>query len=415
MATILPFRALCPNPTLVDKIAALPYDVLSTKEARDIAANNPHCFLFITKPEIDFTDDVNHYSETVYARGAKNLQRFIREYKLLQEKEPYYYLYQQIMGDHVQTGFVGIASVDEYDRGIIKKHEYTRPEKVNDRVHLMSRLKAQTGPVFLAYRQNDKMAALVSMLLSKSRKIYDFISFYDVRHIFYKVDHPPFNEIIRSSFAELPTLYIADGHHRSESAAVLCRQKRQEQPNFTGEESYNFFLTVTFPHTDLLVLPYNRVVRDLNGYTAQTLLEKLKEKFVLTPITEHFESLISSKTFAMYMNKQWFKLAIKKEYVHTTDAVKSLDVSILQDNILHPLLGIENPRMDERIDFIGGIRGVRELERLVGSGVYAVAFALFPTSMQQVMDVADAGTVMPPKSTWFEPKLLSGLATHLLD
>lgn len=415
MATFLPFRALCPNPTLVDKIAALPYDVLSTKEARELAANNPHSFLHITKPEIDLAEDVDPYSDIVYTTGAENLKRFISEYRLLQEKESRYYLYQQIMGEHVQTGFVGVASVDEYNRGLIKKHEFTRPEKVNDRVRLMSRLEAQTGPIFLAYQQNDKMTALVNMLLSKSRKMYDFVSFYNVHHIFYQVDHTPFNEIIRQSFAELPSLYIADGHHRSESAATFCRQKRQEQPNFTGKESFNYFLAVTFPHLDLLILPYNRVVRDLNGYSTDALLKKLKEKFIITQITEQFNGVTSSKTFAMYIKNQWFQLSIKDEFVHTTDAVKSLDVSILQDNVLHPLLGIDDPRTNKRIDFIGGIRGVRELERLVDSGAYAVAFALFPTSMQQVMDVADAGKVLPPKSTWFEPKLLSGLATHLLD
>ncbi len=412
MATVLPFRALRPNPALVDKVASLPYDVLSSKEAQHLAHDNPHSFLHIIKPEIDVAPDVSPYSDAVYQQGTRALKAFIDDYILLPDEDPCYYLYQQIMGEHVQTGFVGIASVEEYDQGIIKKHEHTRPEKVKDRLRLMTALNAQTGPVFLAYRQTENMAKLMTMLLQKSLKVYDFTSFHDVHHIFYKVDYQPYNELIRNAFAALPSLYIADGHHRSETASVLCAQKRKEFNNVTGDEPFNYFLTVTFPHSDLLVLPYNRAVKDLNGHSKQDFLSKIEAKFDITAASQ-FAGVNERKTFGMYFDGSWYLLKIKEHFV-AADAVKSLDVSILQDNLLFPILNIDDPRTNDRIDFIGGIRGDHELERLVDSGEYAVAFSLYPTSMQQVMDVADAGYVMPPKSTWFEPKLLSGLAVHLL-
>ncbi len=412
MATVLPFRALRPNPALVEKVASPPYDVMSSDEARQMAHDNSHSFLHVIKPEIDVAPDVDPYSDHVYSKGAETLKQFIDSYILLQEEQPCYYLYQQIMGNHVQTGFVGLASVDEYDRGIIKKHEYTRPEKVKDRVRLMTTLNAQTGPVFLAYRQTSDMQKLVTMLLQKSLKICEFSSFHDVKHIFYKVDYEPYNDLIKNAFAELPALYIADGHHRSESASVLCAQKRKELNSVTGDEPFNFFLTVTFPDTDLMVLPYNRAVKDLNGHSKKEFLRRVEEKFKLSPAA-HFDGVQEQKSFGMYIDGSWYSLKIKEEFIES-DAVKSLDVSMLQDNLLYPILNIDDPRTNERIDFIGGIRGDKELERLVDSGDYAVAFSLYPTSMQQVMDVADAGDVMPPKSTWFEPKLLSGMATHLL-
>ncbi|MBN1464763.1 DUF1015 domain-containing protein [candidate division KSB1 bacterium] len=411
MVTILPFRALCPDPSLVAQIASPPYDVLSTREARAMAADKPNSFLHIIKPEIDL-QDTDPYADAVYRQGAINLRRFTNE-RLLQEHAPSYYLYQQIMGQHVQTGIVGVASIDEYDAGVIKKHEFTRPEKVNDRVRLISALNAQTGPVFLAFRQTKAMADLITLLLDKSQKMYDFSSFNNVRHIFYKVEDASRRDSIRKAFAELPALYIADGHHRSEGAATLCRQKRQQNANYTGKESFNYFLSVTFPHSDLLILAYNRVVRDLNNQSLAIFLKRLEEKFIVAP-EPHFKEPDSPQKFGMYVAGQWYELLIKKEFV-PQDPVDSLDASLLQEHLLRPILNIDNPRTNKRIDFIGGIRGARELQRLVDSGDYAVAFALHPTSMQQVMAVADAGRVMPPKSTWFEPKLLSGLATHLLD
>ena len=414
MATILPFRALCPNPSLVEKVASPPYDVLSSKEARDMARTNEQSYLHIIKPEIDLDETADPYSDRVYTQGAQNLKRFMNEHVLLQENESGYYLYQQKMGEHVQTGFVGIASVDEYETGIIRKHEHTRPYKVKDRVSLMATLNAQTGPVFMAYRQTQSMAELSSMLLQKSRKLYDFKSYFDVHHVFYKVDFAAHKDLIKEAFSNVPALYIADGHHRSESASVYCKQKRQQFPNYTGDEPFNYFLTVTFPDSDLLVLSYNRIVRDLNGQSLDTFLNRIGKNFLVRQLDKNFDGIKSPRTFGMYLAHRWYLLEIKEQFI-PADAVKKLDVSILQDNLLFPILDIEDPRTNNRISFVGGIRGDQELEKLVDSGAHAVAFSLYPTSMQQIMDVADAGRVMPPKSTWFEPKLLSGLATHLLD
>ena len=413
MATLQPFRGLCPNPSLVEKVASPPYDVLDAREAKMLAENNPQSFLHVIKPEIDLPDGTDPYSPTVYEKGAENLERLIDEYVLLREKSPCFYLYQQIMGDHVQTGFVGLASVDEYLNGVIKKHEHTRPEKVNDRVNLIKALNAQTGPVFLTYRQTPDMEALVKLLIDKSLKMYDFVSFHDVRHIFYKVDFDPYNQQIVDAFSKIPALYIADGHHRSEGASVYCKMMRDKLDNQSDSAPYCSFLTVTFPDTDMMILPYNRVVKDLNGLTGKELLKKAGKKFTIEKAPS-FAGVKKAKSFGMYLDGQWYLLTARPEIIED-DAVKSLDVSILQDNLLQPFLGIEDPRTDQRINFIGGIKGNDELERLVNRGEYAVAFSLAPTSMQQVMEVADAGKVMPPKSTWFEPKLLSGMATHILD
>jgi uncharacterized protein (DUF1015 family) len=413
MATLRPFCGLCPNPSLVEKVASPPYDVLDSREAKQMAENNPQSFLHVIKPEIDLPDGADPYGVEVYEKGAENLQRLVDEYVLLREKTACFYLYQQIMGDHVQTGFVGLASVDDYLNGDIKKHEHTRPEKVNDRVRLIKTLNAQTGPVFLAYKQTEEMADLVKVLLDKSIKMYDFVSYHDVRHIFYKVDYEPFNTQIQEAFARLESLYIADGHHRSEGASMYCKNKRDEMNNISSASPYCSFLTVTFPDSDMMILPYNRAVQDLNGHSGEELLQKIAEKFEIK-VAPDFAGVNESKSFGMYLNGEWHLLTAKPEIIES-DAVKSLDVSILQDNLLFPLLDIDDPRTNTRINFVGGIKGDEELKRLVDSGEFAVAFSLAPTTMQQVMDVADAGKVMPPKSTWFEPKLLSGLATHILD
>ena len=413
MATFRPFRGLCPNPSLVEKVASPPYDVLDSREAKEIAEDNPQSFLHVIKPEIDLPPGVDPYSSTVYKMGAENLQRLVDEYVLLREKEPCFYLYQQIMGAHVQTGFVGLASVEEYLNGDIKKHEHTRPEKVHDRVNLIQTLEAQTGPVFLTFRQTDEMAALIKTLLGKSIKMYEFVSYHDVRHIFYKVDFEPFNRQIEEMFAKIPALYIANGHHRSEGASMYYKKMRESTGEISGEESFCFFLTVTFPDSDMMILPYNRVVRDLNGLSPKKLLKEISKKFDVQKAPD-FAGVHNSKSFGIYLGGVWHLLTAKSEIVDS-DAVKGLDVSILQDNILEPLLNIDDPRTNQRINFIGGIKGDDELERLVDSGEYAVAFSLAPTSIDQIMQVADAGRVMPPKSTWFEPKLLSGLATHVLD
>ncbi len=413
MATVLPFRGLRPNPAHVEQLAALPYDVVDSEEARQLAEGNSYSFWHITKPEIDLPPDIDPYSDAVYQKGAENLARFRREHILLQDQEPFFYLYQQIMGNHVQTGYAAVVSVDEYAAGIIKKHENTRPEKVRDRVRLMETLNAQTGPVFLAYRQTAEMERLTAEMLDKSLPLYDFVSFYGVRHRFFKIDHRPYCEMVQEAFRRLSALYIADGHHRSEGAAELCFKKRRERGTYSGREPFNFFLSVIFPHTDLQILPYNRVVKDLNGRTAEQFMEALRSAFDIFPAADAFKGVQEPRRFGLYLGGRWYLLQPKEP--PAGDAVEQLDVSILQNRVLQPLLGINDPRTDKRIAFIGGIRGTEELERLVDGGEYAAAFALYPTQMEQVMAVADSGNVMPPKSTWFEPKLLSGLVTHLLE
>lgn len=415
MAIVQPFKGLRPNPAHAQQLATLPYDVVDSDEARELAKDNPFSFWHITKPEIDLPPEIDPYSDEVYRKGAENFSRFRREAVLLEEPESCFYLYQQIMGDHVQTGYVGCVSVDEYLAGIIKKHEHTRPDKVKDRVRLMEALNAQTGPVFLAYRQNPEMKRLTEEMLDKSLPLYDFVSFYNVRHRFFKIDYPPFNDLIREAFARIPALYIADGHHRSEAAAEFCLQKRRELGKYSGKEEFNYFLAVIFPHSDLQILPYNRVVKDLMGRSPEAFLQELERSFSVEPLSARVESVPAPQQFGLYLAGRWYLLRFKKPEKTADDVIARLDVSILQNYVLQPLLGINDPRTDKRIHFIGGIRGAQELERLVDSGEFAAAFSLYPTRIEQVMDVADAGQVMPPKSTWFEPKLLSGFVTHLLD
>ncbi|RPI03819.1 MAG: DUF1015 domain-containing protein [Calditrichaeota bacterium] len=413
MANIRPFTGLRPNPALADKVAALPYDVIDSEEARELAKDNPYSFWHITKPEIDLPVGTDIHSAEVYKKGAENLRAFRREHILLKDSESCFYLYQQIMGDHTQTGFVACASVDEYINGFIKKHEHTRPDKVQDRVDLMKELDAQTGPVFLAYRQTNAMAELLEMLLDKSKLENDFVSYYQVRHRFFRIDYAPFNQMVRDAFTNIPALYIADGHHRSESAAVLSQEMRRKSPDYSGNEEYHYFLTVIFPHSELKILPYNRVVKDLNGLSEQEFLHRLAVHFSIEPIKSSNIEIKSPQQFGLYLGHSWYLLKLRADQILPQDAINRLDVSVLQNLVLAPILGIDNPRTDKRIHFIGGIRGNEELVRLVDQGTFAAAFAMFPTSMEQVMAVADTSEVMPPKSTWFEPKLLSGLVTHL--
>jgi len=414
MAQIIPFRGLCPNPALVESIASPPYDVLDSDKARTMAGNNPHSFLHIIKPEIDLDPGTDSHSDSVYKKGAENLQRFQKEYKLLREASPQLYMYRQTMGDHVQTGFVGCVSVDEYRQGIIKKHEHTRPDKVKDRIRLMEATKAQTGPVFLAFHHNENMEKLRQDMLSKSKPVYDFIAYGDVRHQFFKINESYIPKI-QSAFHNLDALYIADGHHRSEAAAEYCEQQRKDHPNYTGNESFNFFYAVIFPESDLRILPYNRICRDLNGRAPQDFLNTIGKNFDITNTENSFNGPASPQTFGMYLDNHWRVLTPKEGLFNPDDAVERLDVAILQDHLLKPVLGIDDPRTNPRIDFVGGVDSIRDVVSKVNEGNYKVAFALYPTAMRDVMDVADAGKVMPPKSTWFEPKLLSGMAVHILD
>ncbi len=414
MAQIIPFQGLCPNPALVQQIASPPYDVLDSDQARTMAKNNLHSFLHIIKPEIDLDPDRDPQSDIVYKKGAENLQRFQKEYKLIREEKPQLYLYRQTMGEHVQTGFVGCVPVDEYRQGIIKKHEHTRPDKVKDRIRLMEATKAQTGPVFLAFHHNTHMEELRQDVFATSEPVYDFIAYDDVRHQFYRIDKPHIAKI-QAAFKDIGALYIADGHHRSEAAAEYCERQRNAQPNYTGDEPFNFFYAVIFPESDLKILPYNRICRDLNGHAPQEFLETVEKNFTIAEANEPFNGPGSPQTFGMYLENQWRILKPKQGLFNPRDAVERLDVAILQDYLLQPVLGIDDPRTNPRIDFVGGMDSIQDLTSKVDNREYKVAFALYPTAMRDVMDVADANKVMPPKSTWFEPKLLSGMAVHVLD
>jgi uncharacterized protein (DUF1015 family) len=412
MARIEPFPGLRPRPDLAEKMAAPPYDVLSSEEARELARGNPYSFLHVGKPEIDLPAGTDLYADEVYAKGKENFDRFIKEKTLLQDKNRCFYIYKQIWGEHMQVGLVAGASCQDYQDDVIKKHELTREDKERDRQRHIETLNAQTGPVFLTYKQTRIIDRLIEE--GMAGKPENDISTYDgVRHIFYVVDDPRLVAAIQKEFRELDVLYVADGHHRS-AAATRIKAKRQEaNAGHTGNEEYNFFLAVVFPHNQLKILPYNRLVRDLNGMCKAEFFAKVADCFDYEE-TDAKEPA-GPREFCLYIAGKWYRLRAKPGTFDKADAVASLDVSILQANLLAPVLGVQDPRTDKRIDFVGGIRGTGELEKMVDSGRFAVAFSLRATTIEQLFAVADAGKIMPPKSTWFEPKLKDGLVSHLLD
>ena len=412
MSLIKPFRAWRPRPDQAEQVASPPYDVLSSEEAREVAASNPLSFLHVVKPEIDLEPGVDLYSDAVYAKGAENLQKLKDDGVLIREDRPALYLYRQRMGDHVQTGLVTGASVDEYEADLIKKHEHTRPKKEDDRTRHVEALNSNTGPVFLTYRARPGIDALVEKLTAAD-PTYDFIAPDGIQHVLWVVAEPADVDALVAAFADVPELYVADGHHRSAAGTRVRALRRDRNPNHTGKEAYNFFLTVIFPHDQMLIMDYNRVVKDTVGLDRDTFLAKVKEVFDMAPCGA--EKPTSPRTFGMYFARQWYRLQAKSGSFPADDPVESLDVAILQNNLLAPVLGIGDPRSDENVDFVGGIRGLEELEKRVDSGEWTVAFALHPTAIEQLFSVADAETVMPPKSTWFEPKLRSGLIVRPLD
>jgi uncharacterized protein (DUF1015 family) len=410
MADIRPFRAFRPRPGMAARVASPPYDVLNSEEAREMAAGNEFSFLHVNKPEIDLAPGIDVYSKAVYAKGAENLNRFIREGVLVQDETPCFYAYQQIMGDHKQVGLVVGASVDEYDRDLIRKHEHTRRVKEDDRTRHVDALNANTGPVFLTYRKREAIDAIVDGVRAGAPDV-DFTAPDGIRHTLWVIRDPAKIEALRGEFAKVDLLYVADGHHRSASASNVARDRRAANPAHTGEEAYNFFLSVLFPDDQMKILDYNRVVFDLNGLSAKEFLAAVGEKFEVGETKEPKPA--QCRDYGMYLGGRWYRLTARAGSFPENDPVNSLDVAILQNNLLNPVLGILDPRSDDRIDFVGGIRGLKELERRVAAGA-AVAFALFPTSISQLMAIADAGAVMPPKSTWFEPKLRSGLVVRPL-
>lgn len=414
MATLKPFRMLRPNPSVANQVCSPPYDVMSTEEARAMAEGNPLSFLRVTRAEIEFDEDADPYSDEVYARGAENLAKLQQEGHLVREPAPSFMIYRLIMGDHTQLGLVAVASCKEYDEGIVRKHELTRPDKENDRTRHINILGAQTGPVFLTYKARPSIDDFLSDFAQGEPEI-DYTAPDGIRHSGWIVREHGDVAIIESLFKTIPELYIADGHHRSAAASRVARQRLEKYEGIlTGEEPWNYFLTVSFPDDQMQVLPYNRAVKDLNGLTGPEFLDRLREVADLAPI-EGDPQPTQKGQVAVYIEGSWHLATWKPDAITGRDSVGSLDASILQDLVLEPLLGIGDPRIDKRISFIGGIRGTGELVKLVDSGKYAVAFALYPTSMADLMKVADEDKLMPPKSTWFEPKLRDAMATHLLD
>ncbi len=410
MNLIQPFAALRPASGRANDVVAPPYDVLSTEEARERASGRPWSFLHISKPEIDLPAGTNPYAPEVYAKGAENLQAMIQAGVLARDPAPCYYAYRIIMGSHSQTGIVAAASVADYDTNRIRKHEFTRPDKEDDRVRQIDALNAQTGPVLLAYPAAPEVDAI---LAETSAGTPDSDAELDgVRHTLWMIRDPAIQARITAAFNAMPALYIADGHHRSASASRIAAARRAANPGHTGSEPYNFFLSVVFPAHQMRILDYNRVIADLNGLSAQTFLERVSVAFGVEPAASAVKPERPG-VFGMYLDGKWYRLSIRPELI-PADPVGRLDVSLLQNNLIAPILGIADPRRDKRIDFVGGIRGLPELEKRVNSGEMALAFALHPTRMEDLMAVADANEVMPPKSTWFEPKLADGLASHML-
>jgi uncharacterized protein (DUF1015 family) len=404
MAIIKPFAALRPKPELAAQICELPYDVMSSEEARQIAAPNPLSFLHVSKPEIDLPPGTDPYAPQVYAKGKENFQRLISQGALRQDARPGFYLYRQVMGGHSQVGLVGVASCRDYLENVIKKHELTRPDKEDDRVRHIEALGSQTGPVFLVYPATSALDDLVAKQTDSVPDI-DFTAKDGVRHTAWNIHQEPLISAVEKQFAGMKSLYIADGHHRSAAAARVFQSR-----NGTGHSAS--FLSVIFPHNQVQVLAYNRVLKDLNGQTASQLLEKLDGIFIIQqdgkprPQRKH--------ELGFYLEGKWHTLHFRPRFAATTDPIEKLDVTLLQKYVLEPLFGIDDPRTSKRINFVGGIRGTAELEKLVSSGDYACAFSMFPTSVEDLMTVADAGGIMPPKSTWFEPKLRDAMFCHML-
>lgn len=412
MAVVKPFICIRPAKEHAAEVAALPYDVYNRKEACAAVKGNPLSFLNIDRAETQFSDDVDTYADCVYEKARELLDSQIADGIYVTDAEDHYYLYELTMDGRSQTGIVACCSIDDYVNGVIKKHENTREEKELDRIRHVDTVNAQTGPIFLAYRQNIALKEIVTEEKTKPA-LYDFVSDDGIRHRVWRIDGADRTDAIEAAFAAIPSTYIADGHHRAASAVKVGLKRRTKHPGYTGEEPFNYFLSVLFPDEELMILPYNRVVRDLNGMSTEQFFEKLKEKFELEEIGKEPYAPVQKGTFGMYLDGTWYALKILPQY-RSADPVKGLDVSILQDHLLAPVLGIGDPRTDKRIDFIGGIRGLKELERRVGEDM-EVAFSMYPTSIEELLSVADAGLLMPPKSTWFEPKLRSGLFIHRLS
>lgn len=412
MADIKAFKCIRPTVSKVADIAALPYDVYSSKEAREVVKDKPYSFLRIDRAETQLEEDVDIYSDRVYDKAREILDGMILDGSFITDNEEKYYIYELTMNGRAQTGIVAVSSIDDYLNNVIKKHENTRADKEQDRINHVDRCNAQTGPIFLAYRS----VAAINQVVDKVKEgsaLYDFTSEDGIIHRVWDVKSPVDNDTINKEFAKINEIYIADGHHRAASAVKVGIKRREENKGYDGTEEFNYFLSVLFPDDQLMIMDYNRTVADLNGYSKEEFMAKVSEKFDIEE-SDRAVSPDSKATFGMYLDEKWYKLTAKAEIINKEDPVKALDVSILQDNLLGPILGIEDPRVDKRIDFVGGIRGLAELEKRAGSDM-KISFSMYPTSIAELFDVADAELLMPPKSTWFEPKLRSGIFIHRLS
>lgn len=415
MAIVRPFRAVRPHETLADKVAALPYDVMNSEEAREMVKDNPYSFLHVDKSEVDLPPSIDLYDQRVYDKARENIVKFMEEGTLVQEKEKALYIYTLVMDGHPQTGLVSLASIDDYQNNVIKKHEFTRAEKEADRIRHVDVTNFHTGPIFLTYVYQEEITRIIEEYKKSHTPLYDFVAEDGVQHTAWAILDEEIIEELKKRFEKVESLYIADGHHRAASAVRVGMMRREKNKDFTGDEEFNYFLSVIFPSNELRIMDYNRVVKDLNGCDSEQFMEAVKQDFTVTAYEGEGPYRPEMKhTFGMYLDGRWYKLEAKEHIVFDEDPLKRLDCKILQDHLLHPILGIEDPRVDKRIDFVGGIRGLKELERRVEKDM-KVAFSMYPTTIMDLISISDAGMVMPPKSTWFEPKLRSGLFLHDLE
>ncbi len=440
MTILKSFRAIRPNKGFERKIAALPYDVVNTEEAKEIGDKNPYSFLHIDRAEIDLNKDINPYDQKVYDKARENLNKMINKELFIKEEKPMLYIYSLNMNGNIQTGIVGCLSIDDYMNNVIKKHEHTREEKELDRIKHVDTCSAHTGPIFLTYKYEEKLNTIIENC-TENKALYDFVAEDGVRHTVWQIDDENTTKEICHIFKTIPSVYIADGHHRAASAVKVGLKRRVENKNYTGEEEFNYFLGVLFPHKELKIMDYNRVVKDTLDYTEEEFINKIEEKFIVREYnpklenkktiknceaghelqSEQLEKISSEElqyrpkekyNFGMYYKNKWYVLTAKPNTFNAKDEVESLDAAILQNNLLQPILKIQDPRKDNRIDFVGGIRGLKILEELVDKTENGVAFSMYPTAIEEIIKIADNNKVMPPKSTWFEPKLRSGLFIH---
>jgi len=416
MAIVKPFKGVRPPKEIVKQLASRPYDVLNSEEARVEAEGNPYSLLRVTKAEIDLPKGIDEHSQEVYDKVVENFNLFKNQKWLVQDAEEKFYIYAQTMDGRTQYGIVGCAHIDDYMNDNIKKHELTRRDKEEDRMIHVRITNANVEPVFFSYPANQKIDAIVEKIVKEQTPEYDFVADEGFGHHFWVIDDAKINQKIAEIFAnEIPALYVADGHHRTAAAALVGGEKRANNPNHTGKEEYNYFMAVLFPDNQLKIIDYNRVIKDLNGLSNEQLFEALKETFEVTEMGTDIYTPAKLHEFSMYLNGKWYKLNAKTGTYNDNDPIGVLDVTILSNLVLDKILGIKDLRTDKRIDFVGGIRGLGELKRRVDNGEMAVAFALYPVSMKQLIDIADTGNIMPPKTTWFEPKLRSGLVIHELE